>query len=100
MTLKNELEIAYLVKSGSYPDADSVLRSALNALFLSHPEQKLQMIATAYRAGDISLGRSAELMGVSTEEMKELLHQQGVKIHLGPQTENELKQELAAFESS
>ena len=99
MTLKTEWEINHLVKAGLYSDADAVLRSALNALFLLHPNQKLQMITTAYRAGDLSLGKSAELMGVSSEEMKELLLRQGVKIHLGPETEDELKQELVSFES-
>ncbi len=81
-----------------YADADAVLRSALNALFLLYPEQKLQMVIAAYRAAELSLGKAAELMGISTEEMKDLLRQASVPIHLGPETADELRQEVANFE--
>jgi predicted HTH domain antitoxin len=99
MSTKSDWEIQQLVRSGLYADSDAVLRSALHALFALHPEQKLSMICTAYRAGEISLGRAAELMGTSSEEMKDLLRQQQVSIHLGPETAEELAQEVAAFES-
>ncbi|MBI4674284.1 MAG: UPF0175 family protein [Chloroflexi bacterium] len=52
----------------------------------------------AYQVGDISLGKAAELMGVSAEEMKELLLRAGIPIHLGPASADELREELSAFE--
>ncbi len=99
MTIKNEWEINQLVKAGLYADSDAVLRSALNALFVLHPEQKLQMVIAAYRTADISLGKAAELMGISSAEMQDLLRQAGVPIHLGPETADELRQEVAGLES-
>jgi predicted HTH domain antitoxin len=99
MSTKSDWEIQQLVRSGLYADPDAVLRSALQALFVLHPEHKLAMICTAYRAGEISLGRAAELMGTSSEEMKDLLRQHQVSIHLAPETAEELVQEVAAFES-
>lgn len=100
MTLKHELEINYLVKSGLYADADAVWRSALDALFVLHPDQKLQMLVSAYRTGDLSLGKAAELMGLATEEAKEVFIANGVKIHLGPENADELRDELNTFYAS
>lgn len=100
MTLKHEWELEHLVKSGLYADADAVWRNALHALFVLHPDQKLQMLAKAYQMGDVSLGKAAELMGVSSEEMKELLIKRGVSIHLGPANANELREELNVFHNA
>lgn len=100
MTTRTDWEITQLVRSGIYADQDAVLRSALNALFLLHPDQKLQMVISTYRAGEISLGKAAELMGVSSEEMKDLLRQAGVEIHLGPESVTDLEAEIQVFEST
>ncbi|MBI4788625.1 MAG: UPF0175 family protein [Chloroflexi bacterium] len=100
MVIKSEWEINQLIRAGLYSDPDAVLRSALNALFVLHPEQKLQMIIAAYRVGDISLGKAAELLGISSEEMKDQFRQAGVPVHLGPQSVEELKKEITAFEST
>jgi len=99
MVIKNEWEINQLVKAGLYSDPDAVLRSALNALFVLHPEQKLRMVIVAYQSSEISLGKAAELMGVSSAEMKEILQRAGVSIPVGPETADELKKEITAFES-
>jgi len=58
-----------------------------------HPELKLKVITKAYESGEISLGKAAELMGVSQEEMKEILREKGIKLHLGPQTIEELRRD-------
>jgi predicted HTH domain antitoxin len=83
-------ELRQLVKSGLYPDERAALRSALRALFRLHPQTKLRMIISAYEAGDISLGKAAAMLGVSQEEMKDILREEGAEIHLGPQTIEEL----------
>ncbi|MBS1252393.1 MAG: hypothetical protein MAG451_01432 [Anaerolineales bacterium] len=79
-------ELRQLVKSGLYPDEQAALRSALRALFQLNPQTKLQMIISAYEAGDVSLGKAAEMLGVSQEEVKDILREEGAEIHLGPQT--------------
>jgi predicted HTH domain antitoxin len=53
------------------------------------------MAIRAYTAGDISLGKAAEIMGVSHEEMKEILQESGAQIHLGPRTVDELLKDTA-----
>ena len=88
-------EVRQLVKAKLFPDEESVMRSALRALFQARPEIRLQMVVRAYTAGEISLGKAAELMGVSHEEMKEILIENGAQIHLGPGTSDELQQDAA-----
>ena len=48
------------------------------------------MVIRAYTAGDISIGKAAEMMGISHEEMKEVLTESGAEIHLGPRTVDEV----------
>lgn len=88
-------EIGQLIKSRLFSDEQAVLRSAMRALFESQPELKRQMLIRAYTSGDISLGKAAEIMGVSHEEMKEVLHESGAQVHLGPQTVEELTKDTA-----
>ena len=88
-------EIEQLVKSRLFPDEQSVLRSALRALFQAQPEVRQQMVIRAYTAGEISLGKAAEMLGVSHEEMKDILAERGAEIHLGPRTADELRRDAA-----
>lgn len=88
-------EIEQLVKARLFPDQQSVIRSALRALFQAQPGMRQQMIVSAYTAGDISLGKAAELMGVSHEELKDVLVESGVEVHPGPRTVEELLQDAA-----
>lgn len=86
-------EIDQLVKTKLFPDEQAVLRSALRALFQTQPELRQQMIIRTYAAGEISLGKASELLGVSHEEMKDILAENGAEIHLGPRTVDELRQD-------
>ncbi len=86
-------EINQLVKTKLFPDEQAVLRSALRALFQSRPEIRQQMVTRAYTAGEISLGKAAEIMGFSVEEMKDVLQENGAEIHMGPRTGDELLQD-------
>jgi predicted HTH domain antitoxin len=88
-------EIDQLVKTRLFPDEQAVLRSALRALFQSRPELKRQRVVRAYTSAEISLGKAAEMMGVSHEEMKDILIESGAEIHLGPPTGDEVLQDAA-----
>ena len=45
-------------------------------MFQSNPQAKPQMLAAAYAAGDISLGKAAEVMGVTQEEMMDIVRRE------------------------
>ena len=70
-------EIGQLVKAKLYPDEESVQRSALRALFQVRPEIRSQMVVRAYVSGEISLGKAAEMLGISHEEMKDVIVESG-----------------------
>lgn len=86
----NAWELKHLVKSGVYPDEHVALRSALRALFQAYPDNRIRMVVSAYQSAEISLGRAAAMLGVSQEEMKDILREAGVHIFLGPQTIQEI----------
>ncbi|MBA7707578.1 hypothetical protein ES703_116453 [subsurface metagenome] len=88
-----EWEVTHLVKARLFPDEQSVLRSAMRALFEAKPELKRKMVVAAYMDGDISLGKAAQIMGVCQEEMKDIIRETGGQMHLGPQTMEELRQD-------
>ena len=88
-------EIDQLVKTKLFPDEQAVVRSALRALHVSQPTLRRQMTIRAYTAGEISLEKAAELLGVSHEEMKDILRGEGAEIHLGPRTTDELLRDAA-----
>ncbi|GAB4435403.1 MAG: hypothetical protein Kow0031_17170 [Anaerolineae bacterium] len=88
-------EVDQLVKTRLFPDEQAVVRSALRALFHQQPDLKRAMVVRAYTAGDISLGKAAELLAVPTEEMKDILRESGADIHLGPTSPAEIQQDAA-----
>ena len=90
-----EWEVNQLVKARLFPDEQSVLRSAMRSLFEAKPELRRKMVVAAYTNGDISLGKAAQIMGVSQEEMKDIIRETGGQINLGPLTIEELKQDVA-----
>ena len=89
-----EWEVTHLVKARLFPDEQSVLRTAMRALFETKPDLKRKMVVTAYTDGDISLGKAAQIMGVCQEEMKDIIRETGGQVHLGPQTIEELQQDI------
>ena len=58
-------------------------------------QDRRQRTVRAYTAGEISLGKAADMLGVSHEEMKDILREEGAEIHLGPETTEELLQDAA-----
>ncbi|MHB0878410.1 MAG: hypothetical protein ACYC5O_20430 [Anaerolineae bacterium] len=84
-------EIQQLVKGSLFPDEDSVLRRAMRALFDERPDLRREMIARAYGAGEISLGKAAALLGISIEEAKEVVLEAGGELHFGPLSAEEAR---------
>ncbi|ODS39499.1 MAG: hypothetical protein A7316_05395 [Candidatus Altiarchaeales archaeon WOR_SM1_86-2] len=50
-----------------------------------------------YKSGEISLGRAAEIAGVSYEDMRQILNGRGIKIKIGPESVSEAKEELESM---
>ena len=52
------------------------------------------MVVGAYQSGDISMERAAAMLGVSKEEMRDIVRESGSEIHLGPRTVRELLEDV------
>lgn len=57
------------------------------------PDDDLAYAIGRYVLGDVSLGRSAELAGVSRWRMMNLLQEHGVELQLGPESIDEAQAE-------
>ena len=57
------------------------------------PDDDLAYAIGRYVLGDVSLGGSAELAGVSRWRMMDLLRENDVKLHLGPESIDEAQAE-------
>lgn len=91
------LEIEYLLKIGAYRTEGEVLKDALRQLLLSRPGYRIDIAVKLYTDDKISLGRAAELAGISIDEMKEVLMQRGIKPKLGIETIEEALDEIDAL---
>lgn len=63
----------------------------------NNPAEDKEQLATTiglYVLGEISLGKAAERTGVTRWEMEEILQEAGVELQLGPQSMDELEDEV------
>lgn len=86
-----------LVKAGLYDSEEAVIQDGLRYLLQARPELRLELAVYRYRTEDISLGKAANLAGVSFEQMKEILQSRGVQLRLGPKTQEEALEEVATL---
>jgi predicted HTH domain antitoxin len=93
------LQTQDFVKAKLYSDEQSVIQDALRSLLQTRPALRLEMAIYRYQMGTISLGKAANLAGVSFEQMREVLLNRGITLHLGPETREEANAELTTLRS-
>jgi len=91
------LEIEYLLKIGAYHTEGEVLKDAPRQLLLSRPGYRIDIAVKLYTDDKISLGKAAELAGMSFDELKDVLVQRGIKPKLGIVTISEAQDEIAVL---
>jgi predicted HTH domain antitoxin len=64
------------------------------AVLLTDPQERYNVVMAHYLAEAISTGRTAELLGLPWMDMRERFNRLDVPIHLGPSTIEEARQEL------
>ena len=86
-----------LVRAGLYETEEAVVQDSLRCLLQMRPGLRLELAISRFRSEDISLGKAANLAGVSFEQMREILRNRGVDLRLGPKTEEAALEEVAAI---
>lgn len=72
-------KIGLLVERGLFESEEKLRLSAYRSLFTLQPELKTELALSLYEQGEISLGRAAEIAGMSREQMKEILATRGIE---------------------
>jgi len=68
-----------LVERGVFESEESLATSAYRSLLTLQPALKLEIALLLYQEEEISLGRAAELAGVSREQIKEVVAARGIE---------------------
>jgi predicted HTH domain antitoxin len=95
--MKEAWPTEHFVAAGLYEDDKAVVQDAVRALLTEKPQLRLELAIHRYRTEDISLGKAAELAGVSWLRMREILLSRGVQPRLGPETEEDALAEVRAL---
>ncbi len=90
-------EINLLVKAGLYQNPAEVITDAVRQLLIQNPHYRQEIAITAYQAEEISIGKAAEMAGLSYVDMMELLRSRGISLKLGPETEADAVAEIEAM---
>jgi len=88
------MEARELVDAQLYASEEDVIRDALRHLLRARPDVRIQLAIHRYRTEGLSLAQAAALAGVSWAQMREILHEKGVPVRLGPESLAEARHEI------
>ena len=74
-----EDEIDALIEAGYYSSKSDVVKDALRTLLETKSNLRVAASVEMYKRGRISIGKAAELAGMSVIEFKEVLIDRGIK---------------------
>jgi predicted HTH domain antitoxin len=89
-----ELELNALVKAGIFRNRTEAVREALRVLFATRPQLSVEAAIQLYREGDVTLGRAAEIAGITRWEFETLLADRGIVRLVTPDSTEELEQQV------
>jgi len=92
-----EKEADLYVKSGLYNSREELVVDAMRYYLRTGLKANVDVAVKMYKSGEISLGRAAEIAGVSYEDMRQILNGRGIKIKIGPESVSEAKEELESM---
>ncbi|MBW6517490.1 MAG: UPF0175 family protein [ANME-2 cluster archaeon] len=85
-----EMEMKALVRDGHYANLNEAIKDAFRTLLNVRPELKTSAVIALYKEGEISIGKAAEMVGVSTIEFKDILVSRGIRREVGSRSKKEL----------
>jgi predicted HTH domain antitoxin len=95
-----EKELRALIKSGYYGSVEDALKDAVRTLLRVNPDLRTVTAVELYKEGEISLGKAAEIAGVTTIEFKDILVDRGIRRNVGSRSAEELKAGVKLLERS
>ncbi len=89
-----EKEMEALIRSGYYSSKSDVVKDALRFLLENKTNLKIAAAIEMYRRDEISLGRAAEISGLSIEEFKDVLKSRGIRIVVKAPSRRDMDREM------
>lgn len=86
-----ENEIRALIKYGYYASIDEAVKDAFRTLLNAKPNLKTVAAIELYKEGAVSLGKAAEIAGVTTIEFKDMLADRGTMREVSSTSVEELE---------
>jgi len=80
-----------LIEYGYYARIDDAIKDAFRTLLNAKPDLRVAAAVELYKEGEVSLGKAAEIAGVTTIEFKDILADRGIKREVGSRSVEELK---------
>ncbi len=87
-------ELDAITELGLYNNKDDFILDAINTMLSARRELRIEIACKLYEKEEISLGKAAEIVGTSIEDMKKLLAGHGIKLKIGtsiPKTKDRTK---------
>ena len=88
-------EIAAVVRAGCFPSEEDAVREAVQTLLAVNPHLRREAAIRRYLDEEITLGRAAELAGMTRWRFRELLAQRGVGMEVTARPPKELDESVA-----
>lgn len=86
-----EKELRALIKYGYYASIDEAVKDAFRTLLNAKPNLKTVAAIELYKEGAVSLGKAAEIAGVTTIEFKDILADRGIMREVSSRSVEELE---------
>ena len=90
LTREINKELEAIVRAGCFASEEEALREAVQVLFAVKPHLRLEAGIRQYLDEEITLGRAAELAGVTRWRFQELLAQRGIHLTIEGRPAREL----------
>jgi predicted HTH domain antitoxin len=74
-----ELELSALVKAGIFRNKTEAIKEALRLLFVIRPQLSVEAAIQLYKEEEVTLGRAAEMAGITRWEFETLLADRGIE---------------------
>ena len=79
-----------MVRAGCFASEEDAVREAVLTMFAVKPQLRMEAAIQRYLDGEITLGRAAELAGMTRWRFQELLVQRGIRIEIETRPAKEL----------
>ena len=80
-----------MIKYGYYGSIDEAVKDAFRTLLNAKPDLRITAAVELYKEGEVSLGKAAEIAGVTTIEFKDILADREIRREVGSRSVEELE---------